>query len=335
MAVFLWFAFSSIPNVLSANNPNAESAGGLARAQDHHSSASSGQGVVDLDHHIVRNPMEASSSSSNHILDSADPILNLNRNAKRESNIVTNRQGNVAGQEIQDETDHTFPSQHTRSVRHFSSSVKPSPTLQSEGQQEQTLRSSLMEEIELWSLFKTSTSLLLRISLWCLQKLYHSMQFVVAKPVSVAAALVETPYLMTRDICKAFLPVYSFFTVAAMIGIVVGGCALWIAQLLISAIGADHDKQVAVVVHGSVAPRYQRSPGQRQVFAVPAEVAYFEAQRVPNGASHIKHTASNRKPGIDIPQDVPTNKGRGTIQDEDIDDDDDDDDDEEEDWDHV
>jgi hypothetical protein len=37
------------------------------------------------------------------------------------------------------------------------------------------------------------------------------------------AALFETPYTMMRDICLAFLPVYSFFTIAAVIGILVGG----------------------------------------------------------------------------------------------------------------
>ncbi|KAF9435979.1 hypothetical protein BGZ76_005121 [Entomortierella beljakovae] len=59
--------------------------------------------------------------------------------------------------------------------------------------------------------------------------------------IKTSFAVAETPYLVTKDICKAFIPVYSFFTIAAMIGITVGGIALWIARILISVVGADQE----------------------------------------------------------------------------------------------
>ncbi|GJJ69838.1 hypothetical protein EMPS_02187 [Entomortierella parvispora] len=67
---------------------------------------------------------------------------------------------------------------------------------------------------------------------------YWSLRFLVAKPFHAVMVVMEPPWIMLKDMCKAFLPVYSFFTVAAIIGIVIGGFATWIGQLLISAIGA-------------------------------------------------------------------------------------------------
>lgn len=148
----------------------------------------------------------------------------------------------------------------------------------------------------IWPVVQASAWFAYRASLWSMRTSYWAARSVVAKPYSVVAALFETPYTMMRDICLAFLPVYSFFTIAAVIGILVGGMsyapqsshafpsiffvitfsvlsiivvsvvnvltlffivaffalgsAMWIAQLLISAIGADQETTTTSTVVG-------------------------------------------------------------------------------------
>ena len=75
----------------------------------------------------------------------------------------------------------------------------------------------------IWPVIQASAWFAYRASLWSMRTSYWTVRSAVAKPYSVVAALFETPYTMMKDICLAFLPVYSFFTIAAVIGILVGG----------------------------------------------------------------------------------------------------------------
>ncbi|KAF9129385.1 hypothetical protein BG015_004204 [Linnemannia schmuckeri] len=75
----------------------------------------------------------------------------------------------------------------------------------------------------IWPVVQASAWFAYRASLWSMRTSYLAVRSVIAKPYSVVAALFETPYMMMKEICLAFLPVYSFFTIAAVIGILVGG----------------------------------------------------------------------------------------------------------------
>lgn len=125
------------------------------------------------------------------------------------------------------------------------------------------------------------------------------------------------------------------------------GSAIWIAQLVISAVGADEGEGHAVALYNPPMSRHPRYVAPVRALetrgnASPAPAA-ADAQyktRVSNGVNHIKFTVpqNHSKSGTGIPQDVPISKGRGTVvEDENLDDEDqdDDDDDDDDDWDHV
>ncbi|KAF9584968.1 hypothetical protein BGW38_004451 [Lunasporangiospora selenospora] len=99
----------------------------------------------------------------------------------------------------------------------------------------------------IWPIIQAMILLSFRIIRWSLVAIWGTVAWTFKAPVDAFVEVSRGPYEMMRDICKAFLPVYSFFTIAAIIGIVVGGSATWIAQLLMAAVGADQDKKVVDV----------------------------------------------------------------------------------------
>ncbi|KAI1312248.1 hypothetical protein EDD11_003005 [Mortierella claussenii] len=121
-----------------------------------------------------------------------------------------------------------------------------------------------MQHLRVGTLLLASFKVAYRTGMWVLGGSYQLVRLMVAKPLEIGIAVVETPYIITRDVCKAFLPVYSFFTVAAVIGVIVGGSAMWIAHILISAIGADRDKSVMFIQ--SQTPPHLRLNDSAQVF---------------------------------------------------------------------
>ncbi|KAF9896866.1 hypothetical protein BX616_006611 [Lobosporangium transversale] len=104
------------------------------------------------------------------------------------------------------------------------------------------------------------------VKLWLIKKAYRSVAFVVAKPVRITVDIVETPFTVTRDIWNAFLPLYSFFTIAALIGIVIGGISFFFVHALISAVGADQDPQTQII--------HIRSKGPPRLGSLDQELTY-------------------------------------------------------------
>ncbi|KAG0225096.1 hypothetical protein B0O80DRAFT_464047 [Mortierella sp. GBAus27b] len=328
LIVFLAFAFNSIPNVISANNPKADSvqSGHVPRREGFPVGQRPG---VGLDNTLK--PDEPLPLGNHDI----EPMSG----AVGEGYVDPNRVASQRQEGTQDMGDTS--TQHTQ----LPPSMKTSPTHHSgqQQQQDQAQRTSLMEDVDIRSLVRASFSLVFGISLWFLRTIYQWVGFIVSIPVEVAGALLEKPYQMTKDICKAFLPVYSFFSAAAMIGIVIGGCALWIAQLLISAIGAD-ERQSQVVLHASTAPRHpryvvaqgpRRVPESKSITSQASAEALRRSRTASADVNHIKSTIpQNHTRPITAPQDALIAKGRSSpIEYEDQDDDDDDDDDD--DWDRI
>lgn len=71
----------------------------------------------------------------------------------------------------------------------------------------------------IWALIRYGATVAWRIVL----AVYWFVGFLVSKPYRAVMVVMEPPWLMLKDMYKAFLPVYSFFTMAAIIGVVVGG----------------------------------------------------------------------------------------------------------------
>lgn len=207
IVVFLSFAFHSLPNVISANHPGADSAKSGPERYKEGSSADQGPGA-SLDRTLKSTTKAPFKGIMKVALGMIDNTVGEIDNDQQE------KQGGIHN------TDHASLSQHTLGWVQVSPSMKASPTSPPEKQQQQQQQ---QEQIDFWSLARASTSLGVGLCLWFLGTMYQSARFVVATPIEVAAAMVERPYHITRDICKAFMPVYSFFSVAAMIGIVVGG----------------------------------------------------------------------------------------------------------------
>ncbi|KAI7820244.1 hypothetical protein BC939DRAFT_505087 [Gamsiella multidivaricata] len=246
--------------------------------------------------------------------------------------------------------DEPSPAQPTR-AHSFITATPHSP--KPEQRQEQPQKTSLIQSVHIWAMSRTAVWMGYRMGMWSVRKTYQGARFVVAKPIEVVAAMAETPYVVTRDVCKAFLPVYSFFAVAAMIGIVLGGTALWIAHLLISAIGADEDRcsQSIVQIQSRSMPRLKSSNLRRAtagrgtdplVESSSTDSSYSRTFKKSADVAYGRQDAMRRrsKPGLSASQ----MSGRVQTRDlliereddedengEDADDDDDDDDD----WNHA
>ncbi|KAG0332192.1 hypothetical protein BG000_010260 [Podila horticola] len=102
---------------------------------------------------------------------------------------------------------------------------------QPEQQQQQQQREPLIEKTTVLELVLIAINFFLRVAFWVLSLIYRSCRYVVVQPTGIIMRLLETPLEMMREIYKTVMPVYSFFTVAAIIGVVVGGSATWVAQL--------------------------------------------------------------------------------------------------------
>lgn len=93
----------------------------------------------------------------------------------------------------------------------------------SEQQQQQQQREPLIEKTTVLELVLIAINFFLRVAFWVLSLIYRSCRYVVVQPTGIIMRLLETPLEMMREIYKTVMPVYSFFTVAAIIGVVVGG----------------------------------------------------------------------------------------------------------------
>ncbi|KAG0017749.1 hypothetical protein BGZ81_010548 [Podila clonocystis] len=132
----------------------------------------------------------------------------------------------------------------SRSTDRLSPEQPQSTETQSPQQHEQQQREPLIEKTTVLEFVLIAVKASFRVAFWVLSLIYRSSRYVVVQPAGIIMRLLETPLEMMREIYKTVMPVYSFFTVAAIIGVVVGGSATWIAQLVISALGADQDKAV-------------------------------------------------------------------------------------------
>jgi hypothetical protein len=120
------------------------------------------------------------------------------------------------------------------------------------------------------------------------------------------------------------------------------GSAIWVAQLIISAVGAEERPEQAVVLHNIPMPRHYRavdvvvasgpkriySPREREITTVLARpVSLPEPNPIKPTVSHHTHTRLvNAIPVV--------SKGRGPMI-EDVDEDEDEDEDDDDDWDHI
>ncbi|KAF9960720.1 hypothetical protein BGZ70_008510 [Mortierella alpina] len=207
-------------------------------------------------------------------------------------------------------------------------------------QQEPYLRAApppRLQETNIWPLIQGCIWLVLRGSLWSMRTSFRLTRFVVSKPVSAFLAVAEPPYIIVRDICRAFLPVYSFFAVAAVVGIVVGGSATWIAQQLIAALGAD--KEASNLSHMntdvvSLGPAHASTTSHgRPVFAYQADSFTASDEEFRSGTSGRRGPAQlGTKATAHMPEASPHHKRGPTMTEveNDYGDDDDDDDDDDE-----
>lgn len=110
------------------------------------------------------------------------------------------------------------------SPKHPQSTETPPPQQQQhEQQQQQQQREHLIEKATVLELVLIVVNVSFRVVFWALSLVYRSIRYVVIQPAGIIMRLLETPLEMMHEIYKTVMPVYSFFTVAAIIGVVVGG----------------------------------------------------------------------------------------------------------------
>ncbi|KAF9205134.1 hypothetical protein BGZ49_004427 [Haplosporangium sp. Z 27] len=281
IVVFIGIGFSSIPNVLSARHPRDESIRASRRSE-----VTVGVGDIGLTYRQAQYSPQTDSLSrikadnvpvvrmgdKDEDYSSMDEsLINLQRGILKtevsNDNIVINPKSEQLGSNSKHQTreKEVWIASSAQSQPLPSTATRSLLTPQSDQTQEQNQwKTPTVEQAKVWSLIQAWAWLSIRVVVWIVKVLYLAIAFVIGKPVGVAVAVAEKPYLVTRDICKAFLPVYSFFSVAAVIGIAIG------AQLLIGVIGADQEKeeQSVVLVQPKVAlynrsSKTERMPGVR------------------------------------------------------------------------
>ncbi|KAF9344323.1 hypothetical protein BGX26_004529 [Mortierella sp. AD094] len=355
IVVFLGVACSSVPNLLAAHHPREEPSRASKGSSGTVSSVKASLGLA----HDPAQYLQYTDSLS-HINSDPTPLLH-----KKEEHEGLRAYGSLASLSSREKDKGSVAIKHTSEQRHdnpdyrakeerawITSSAQTLPTpsstvnvlltpLPDRGHEHnKSWKTPVVEEAKVWHLIQGCAWISFQVSFWIIRGIYQAVAFVIAKPIGVAAAFAETPYVITRDICKAFLPVYSFFTVAAAIGITVGGFALWIAQLLIAAIGADQEKEEqSIVLVQSRTISYARSleaeqrPGARSNYR--ADLNPSPVSATMGWETGVNSTRLRSKPNLWAPLGINLHRRRGAgviPGDEDEDDgedeyDDDDDDD--------
>ncbi|KAF9921624.1 hypothetical protein FBU30_008308 [Linnemannia zychae] len=363
IVVFISVGISSVPNILSAHNPsqlhkdNSLATSSPPSAHQHQPAG----GQVFTQHRTSDNNND-NDNSNNKIQD----LYDITGNAIAESWIQM-----IVGSPTKDMTQQDVPTpavngQGSPSVNHppVAPASSSSSSFPYQGSSQEPLRQyqpkgapSKQHDSTIWPIVKTSAWFIYRVSLWSIRTSYWAVRSVVAKPLAVVAALVETPYTMMKDICLAFLPVYSFFSVAAAIGIVVGGLALWIAQLLISAIGADQEATSSTITTTTTSIEYSQSKplgyrkpqhlsrsfnqGRQRHDPLLGPISIDTPSEVPSiredatqsrGSGLTRRTHIPSSVSMQPTQERGPRRRREILTDDDGDDDDDDDDDDDHDW---
>ncbi|KAG0051437.1 hypothetical protein BGZ83_003775 [Gryganskiella cystojenkinii] len=208
LVLFLAMAWSSAPTLLSGNNPQKASKALEYQRQQQQQQAAA-----------LASPLSPLSVPS-----PPPPLLSLNTISK-----MSPEEALAAISALVSASDVATPSSEVKLVI---STVTGGGKVQAEKSQQEAWKA-------VWSVTKFIFNGLVKI----IMVIYWSLHFIVAKPLHVIAVVAEPPLTMLRDMYKAFLPVYSFFAFAAVIGVVMGGFATWIGQLLISAIGAAPESE--------------------------------------------------------------------------------------------
>ncbi|KAF9183466.1 hypothetical protein BGZ50_004228 [Haplosporangium sp. Z 11] len=318
IVLFLTIGSSSVPNLLNIHNPKDDQGKALpvnkVSFRDPSLGAQDKDKLIPLVHALrtsARTTKERDYESMHVSIQTPDQ--------KRESTVA------VAGfsTNLHTDTASSFPSSNPV--------ISPTPS-----------SSPLVHDINIWPAISAPFRLLYHACLWISRKLYWSTSLFISKPLELTIAVAEPPYAMMRDISKAFLPVYSFFAVAAAIGIVVGGFATWIGQILIMALGADHERNnhsVAQVrsAHHLSSPYTSGSQLLRKPESLGSAISSFKHEQE-DPETFERYTTRPLlipKPASRIPQGSGLD-GRHNIPSEDEDDEDDDDDaDDDDDWHHA
>ncbi|KAG0330605.1 hypothetical protein BG004_002069 [Podila humilis] len=100
-------------------------------------------------------------------------------------------------------------------------SSRTHPSQHQQHQQHQQ-REPLIEKTTISELVLIVVNVLVRVAWWSILLLYRACRYLVLGPAGIIMSLLDTPISMMREIYKTVMPVYSFFTVAAVIGVVVG-----------------------------------------------------------------------------------------------------------------
>ncbi|KAG0089071.1 hypothetical protein BGZ92_005325, partial [Podila epicladia] len=124
----------------------------------------------------------------------------------------------------------TSPATDRLSPKHPQSKEAESPPQQQQQheqqqhqqQQQQQQREHMIAKTTVLELVLLAANMSFRMAFWALSLVYRSIRYVVIQPAGIIMRLLETPLEMMREIYKTVMPVYSFFTVAAIIGVVVG-----------------------------------------------------------------------------------------------------------------
>ncbi|KAF9951201.1 hypothetical protein BGZ72_007239 [Mortierella alpina] len=340
IVVFLAIGCSSVPNLLSARNPQE----GIRTTS------------ITTDHtHYPSGALGYSKTPAEHLSDGVGPAILSAPGAgtqehKRTSNLWNQIADRALGNEHEDvemkPQGSGRPSSFRNSQAQGSTSSSTSSALHvstpaAGSHQEQLLRKSpppILQETNMWPLIQKLVWLVLRASLWSMRTSFRLTRLVVSKPVNAFIAVAEPPYTIVRDMCRAFLPVYSFFAVAAIVGIVVGGSATWIAQQLIAALGADKERATLSRMNMGImsdGPTHATTAGHgRPLFAYEVDTFVASDEEFLNQNSSRRGPAQlDTKTTALMPEAPPHNKRGPTMVEveEDYGDDDDDDDDDDED----
>ncbi|KAF9108749.1 hypothetical protein BGX27_008249 [Mortierella sp. AM989] len=257
--IFLRVGSSSIPNFLAARHPSEQHSRVSEGKFEAVSSAGDSLRLEQVQTHYLHFPDSLVCVNDNPISlmqgrdESEKFIAHGSLKDPRGSKSSRDKDNNIVANEPMSREQHSNPDKAAivEGIWVTSSGQSPPPPsstidlnltpLSDQGHERDQWKAPMVEGAKAWPLIQACARLSFRVGLWIIRRFYLITALVIVKPIGVVVAFAETPYVITRDICRAFLPVYSFFTFAAVIGVAVGGFALWIARLLIAAVGADQE----------------------------------------------------------------------------------------------
>ncbi|KAG0249758.1 hypothetical protein DFQ27_009805, partial [Actinomortierella ambigua] len=249
LVVFGFVFMSSIPNILSANSRAMVHSGGKEKTQGF----AAGKGIAPSSPHASAPPSTTAEKPidtfyrHSHLPDpdTVDDLSSVDvRSLYQESERLRQTADSISkehalhrGQEASNPSlDTRLESNFHQKADHVSPQPPPAGSIPAttpfqppheQRRETQQYKQASITQSTAWRALATIAKFSLRVIFWSLQMVYYAFAYVVINPlmavfIPICSFNLETAYEIVRNIIRAFLPVYTFFSAAAIIGVCVG-----------------------------------------------------------------------------------------------------------------